>query len=160
MLTRLHYDLPLELLSSNCLANASLTYVWLLPFWEEPSLSPGVLKKTLSHIWFKLYLPMFWFNVGLFTLKKIDSLMVLAYPQSSLPIMLKLSSVMPWPDCWICQWMGEGCLRCSFLFLLSFFSKSPGGFPYIFFITVKVVALIAVNYSTFVVLGVLVLGFH
>ena len=26
-------------------------------FWEESILSPGVLKRTLSHIWFRLYLP-------------------------------------------------------------------------------------------------------
>ena len=38
---------------------------------------PWVPKRTLSHIWLILYLPMFWFNVGLFTLMKIDSLIVL-----------------------------------------------------------------------------------
>ena len=40
--------------------------------------------------------------------------MVLGCPQSSLPIRLKLSSVMPCPVCWICPWIGEGCLRCFF----------------------------------------------
>ena len=58
----------------------TLNYVCVLGCWEEPSLSPGVLKRTLSHIWLRLYLPMFWFNVGLFTLMKIDSLIVLACP--------------------------------------------------------------------------------
>ena len=47
---------------------------YVLDCWEEPSLSPGMPKKTLSHIWLRLYLPMFWFNVGLFTLVKMDSL--------------------------------------------------------------------------------------
>ena len=35
---------------------------------------PGVLSKTLSHMWGILNLPMFLFNVGLLTLIKIDSL--------------------------------------------------------------------------------------
>ena len=43
-------------------------------------LRPGVLSKTLSHMWGKLNLPMFLFNVGLLTLIKIDSLMFLAKP--------------------------------------------------------------------------------
>ena len=30
--------------------------------WEEPIISPGMLKRTLSHIWFRLYLPVFLFN--------------------------------------------------------------------------------------------------
>ena len=28
----------------------------MLDCWEEPNLSPGVLKRTLSHIWLRLYL--------------------------------------------------------------------------------------------------------
>ena len=76
-------------------------------------------------MWFRLYLPMFWFNVGLFTLMKIDSLMVLAYPHSSFPMMLKLSSVMVWPVCCICPWMGEGCFRCSFLLSPRVLEVSP-----------------------------------
>ena len=39
--------------------------------------------------------------------------MVLACPWSSLPMMLKLVSVMLCPVCCMCTWMGEGCLRCS-----------------------------------------------
>ena len=39
---------------------------------------PGVLSKTLSHICGKLNLPLFPFNVGLFTLINIDSLIFLA----------------------------------------------------------------------------------
>ena len=41
-------------------------------------LRPGVLRKTLSHIWGKLNLPMFLLNVGLLTLIKLDSLIFLA----------------------------------------------------------------------------------
>ena len=37
-------------------------------------LRPGVLSKTLSHIWVKLNLPIFLFSVGLFTLINKDSL--------------------------------------------------------------------------------------
>ena len=47
---------------------------------------PGVLSKTLSHMWGKLNLPIFLFNVGLLTLIKIDSLMFLAKPCPSVPI--------------------------------------------------------------------------
>ena len=39
------------------------------------TLSPGVLRRMLSHIWCKLNLPIFLFNVGLLTLMQIDSLM-------------------------------------------------------------------------------------
>ena len=42
---------------------------------------PGVLSKTLSHMWGKLNLLVFLFIVGLFTLINIDSLMFLAKPQ-------------------------------------------------------------------------------
>ena len=44
-----------------------------------------VLGKTLSHMWGKLNLPLFLFNVGLFTLINIDSLMFLAKQYPSLP---------------------------------------------------------------------------
>ena len=42
---------------------------------------PGVLSKTLSHMWGKLSLPIFLFNVGLLTLIKIDSLIFVAKPE-------------------------------------------------------------------------------
>ena len=45
---------------------------------------PGVLSKTLSHIWGKLNLPIFPFNVGLLTLIKLDSLMF--FLNNALPI--------------------------------------------------------------------------
>ena len=85
--------------------------------WEEPSLSPGMLKRTLSHIWLRLYIQMFWFNAGLFTLMKIDSLMVLACPWSSLPMMLKLSSVVLCPVCCMCMWWGRVVLGVPCIFL-------------------------------------------
>ena len=46
----------------------------------------GVLSKTLSHIWGKLNLPIFLFNVALFTLINMDSLMYLAKSGHFLPI--------------------------------------------------------------------------
>ena len=47
-----------------------------IPFKVRPS----VFSKTLSHMWGKLNLPIFLFNVGLFTLINIDSLMFVAKP--------------------------------------------------------------------------------
>ena len=51
--------------------------------------------------------------------------MVLACPQSSLPMMLKLLFSMECPV--VCEWlcMGEGCLRCSFLLSPSDCDVSP-----------------------------------
>ena len=43
-------------------------------------LRPGVLSRALSHICGKLNLPIFLFNVGLFTLIHIDALIFLAKP--------------------------------------------------------------------------------
>ena len=40
----------------------------------------GVLSNTLSHMWSKLNLPKFLFNVGLLTLINMDSLIFLAMP--------------------------------------------------------------------------------
>ena len=98
---------------------------------------------------------MLWFNVGLFTLMKIDSLMVLACPWSSLPIMLKLfcGDV----SCMLYVYMDGGRL---FQVFLTSFSKGPGCLPYVFFITSYVIALETVNYHTLLFFGVLVLGFH
>ena len=54
---------------------------------------PGVLSTTLSHMCGKLNLPIFLFKVGLFTLINIDSLIFLAKPCPSLPII--------WKFCWV-----------------------------------------------------------
>ena len=52
-----------------------------------------LLSKTLSHMWGKLNLPIFLFNVGLLTLINIDSLMVLA---NSCPPCLLFGSYTDW----------------------------------------------------------------
>ena len=57
-----------------------------MPFYIKTS----VLSKTLSHMWGKLNLPMFLFNVGLLTLMNIDSLIFLAKLCPSLPVIWKL----------------------------------------------------------------------
>ena len=75
-------------------------------------LRSGVLYRTLSHIWQRLYLPTFLFSVGLLTLMNIDSLIVLARSWSSLLMMLKLSGVVLCPFWVLCTWMGEGSCRC------------------------------------------------
>ena len=76
-------------------------------------LSPGVLRRTLFHICSKLNFPTFLFSVVLLTLMYIDSLIVLAIPWFSLPIIWKLSWVVVWPVMllWLC--IGEGSFRCS-----------------------------------------------
>ena len=48
-----------------------------------------VLSKTLSHMWGKLNLPIFPFNVGLLTLINIDSLIFPTKPCPTLPITWK-----------------------------------------------------------------------
>ena len=69
---------------------------------------------TPSHIWGRLYLPMFLFRVGLLTLMYMDSLIVLTKPFFSLHTMLKLSIVVWWP---VVVWylcIGKGAFRCCF----------------------------------------------
>ena len=75
----------------------------------------GVWRSTLSYIWCKLNLPVFLFRVGLLTLMYIDSLIVLAMPWSSLPIILKLSCVIIWPVLWL--WLCIGRLSLGFLWI-------------------------------------------
>ena len=103
-------------------------------------------------MWLRLHLPMFWFNVGLFTLMKMDSLMVLALPWSSLPMMLKLVSVMLCPVCCTCTWMTE--------VLLASFSKGPCCFPYVLLIAGYVIALETVDNTALLFFRVQVLWFH
>ena len=57
---------------------------------------PGVLIKTLSHIWGKLNLPTLLFKVGLLTLINMDSLLYLDKWCPFLPIILKLLWLMRW----------------------------------------------------------------
>ena len=58
------------------LVGLSMPNMLCMPFYFKTRL----LSKTLSHIWGKLNLPIFLFNVGLLTIINIDSLMVLAKP--------------------------------------------------------------------------------
>ena len=99
---------------------------------------------------------MLWFKVGLFTFMKIDSLMVLACPWSSLPIMLMLVSVM------VCPVLLYVCLdgrRVSEVLLASF-PKGPCCSLYVFLIAGYVVALVAVDNPALLIPGVLVLKLH
>ena len=76
-------------------------------------LRPGVLIKTLSHMWGKLNLPMLLFKVGLLTLINIDSLLFVATLCPSLPIIWKLLWLVGWPVWLLWWWIGEGSFRCS-----------------------------------------------
>ena len=116
---------------------------------------PGVLSKTLSHIWGKLNLPIFLFNEGLFTLMNMDSLIFLAKPCPSLsPYYLEVM-------------LGGGmtCVAAMMMYRGGFlqvlfepFSKGPCGLPYVFIITGKVTTLEPVYDPTFFGHGVFVLG--
>ena len=64
---------------------------------ERVKARPGILSKTLSHMRGKFNLPIFLLNVGLFTLINIVSLMFLAKPFPSLPIIWKLCLLVGWP---------------------------------------------------------------
>ena len=72
-----------------------------------------LLIRTSSHMWGRWYLPMFLFRDGLLTLMNIDYLINLERFCSSLPTMLKLSSVVVWPVVLLWSWIGEGSFRCS-----------------------------------------------
>ena len=83
------------------------------PLGHYFSLSSMLLIRTSSHMWGRWYLPMFLFRNGLLTLMNIDSLISLERFCSSLPTMLKLSSVVVWPVVLLWSWIGEGVFRCS-----------------------------------------------
>ena len=83
------------------LSNYLLNYVKLIKINKLKynylfNLRPGVLIKTLSHIWGKLNLPTLLFRVGLLTLINIDSLIYIDKWCPSLPIILKLLWLMGW----------------------------------------------------------------
>ena len=77
------------------------------------NLSSEVLYRTSSHMWGRLYLPIFLFRDGLLTLIYRASLMALMRFCSSLPTILKFSKETWWPV--VLKWSktGEGALRCS-----------------------------------------------
>ena len=112
-----------------------------------------VLRSVLFHIWHKLNLPMFLLSVGLLTIRYTDSLIFLAMPWSSLPIMWKFSCIVMWLVVLLWWCIGEGSLWCSL-------NLCPGGLSYIFFITCKLLTLEPANGSTFLRHWVLVLGRH
>ena len=113
----------------------------------------GVLSKTLSHIWLRLYLPIFLLSMGLLTLMQIDSFIVLARPWSFLPpydaevIRCAIISSLG-----IVHMNGRGFLQV----LLEPFPLGPGYFPYVV-LTINISTLVQVNSSSLLVYGVLVL---
>ena len=109
------------------------------------NLSSVLFIRTSSHMWGRLYLPLFLFGDGLLTLMNIDSLISLERFCSSLPTMQKFSSVVVWPVMLPWSWIGGGgfqmffkslskCPSClSFVLLITFQSvtfKSIDIFPY------------------------------
>ena len=84
-------------------SKADLIAWWqmLKPLGHYFSLSSMLLIRTSSHMWGRWYLPMFLFRDGLLTLMNIYSLINQERFCSSLPIMLKLSSVVEWPVIWL-----------------------------------------------------------
>ena len=115
----------------------------------------GVLIRTLSHIWWRLYLPIFILSVGLLTLTWIDSFIFLARPWSSLPMMLKFSGVVLCPV-WVAVHMdGRGFLQ---VFLVPY-PQGPRCSPYVFFNAYEFLALVHVDISTFLIYRILVFGF-
>ena len=109
-------------------------------------LRPGVLSKTLLHMWGKLNLPMFLFSGGLLILMNMDSLIFLAKLCPSLPIIWKLLWLLGWPVWLLCWWNGWEILQVLFVS----FTKGPGGFPYVFIITGEITTLELIYGSTFV----------
>ena len=94
-------------------------------------------NRTLYQMHGSLYLPTFLFRVGLLTLIFIASFMALAILCPSLPIILKLSTVILWPECVL---VFKNCWRCfqmSFIFLF----KCSGKLPYILIITFSLAIL-------------------
>ena len=61
----------------------------------------------------RLYFPMFLFNVGLFTLMYMASLIALAILWPSLPMILKFSTGVVWPVLLWCSNIGDGAFKCS-----------------------------------------------
>ena len=104
-----------------------------------------MLHRTSSHICGRWYLPIFLFRDGLLALIYRASFMVLKRLWSSLPSMVKLSTVASWPEMFWCSYIGGGALRCSFNLSSKFLADSPN----IFIITVYPVTLVPVNDPTF-----------
>ena len=86
---------------------------------------PGVLSKTLSHMWGKLNLPLFLFRVGLLTLINMNSLIFLAKQCPSLPIIWKFFWVVGWPALLLWWCIGEVSFSCSLNLLPKVLEVSP-----------------------------------
>ena len=88
-------------------------------------ISSEMLTRTSSHICGRWYLPAFLFRDGLLALIYRASFMVLMRLWSSLPSIVKLSTVTSWPEVFWWSYMGDGALRCSFNLSSKFLADSP-----------------------------------
>ena len=70
--------------------------------------SSEIENRTLSQMCGRLYLPIFLVRVRLLTLIYIASFMALAILFPSLPIIMKLSTVVVWPVVFYCSEIGDG----------------------------------------------------
>ena len=84
-----------------------------------------MLNRTSSHMWGRWYLSLFLFRDGLLTLRHIDSFISLMRFWSSLPTILKLSSIVVWPTVLKRSYIGEGVLRCSLNLSPNVLADSP-----------------------------------
>ena len=128
----------------------------LLGCWEEPSLSPGVLNKTLSHIWLKLYLSnvlvQIWIvnsNVDWFLDGSCLPPVLLAYYTEAI--------VLHGMTCLLDVHMDR---RGMFQIFFVSFPQVPGYLFYVLLIACYVCTFVTVDNSTFLLLWVLVFGFH
>ena len=108
------------------------------------NLSSLLLLRASSHMWGRWYLPMFLFRDGPLTLMYMDSLISLERFCSSLPTMLKFSSVVVWPEMLLWSWMGKGAFRCS----LNLFQKCSWCFTNVLLITFQPITFKSVNNPT------------
>ena len=85
----------------------------------------GIEYRTLSQIYDRLYWPVFLFRVELFNLKYITSFMNLALLCPSLPMILKVSTIVMWPVVHWCSNRGEGTFKCSLYLSSNVLDDSP-----------------------------------
>ena len=109
------------------------------------TLSSGFLNRIPSHICSRLNFAMFLLRVGLFTLMKMDSLMILTKPCPSLSTMLKSCTniILPVDDRWWFMW------RCLKTFLQPF-SKGSCWLPSVICIAFQPTVPVPVNKPLFV----------
>ena len=73
----------------------------------------------------RLCFPVFWFNVGLFTLMYMAFFTAFAILWSSLPIILKFSTGVMWPVLFWCSCIDDGAFRCSLYLSSKVLAESP-----------------------------------